>query len=259
MNISISCYSGGYFLGFLPMSKVVTALLQLIRWQRHSFLVFVVCFTLFLINVVWILSDGRGLYMRSLSSNSTLYSPLLGISSPAPMFLISSTLMIPSSIFLWFVIALGHRPFRGLFICCTFLTVPMAWVSIPTSPTQSFWALTSVFAPSLQFQLSKLQTSTDINISNEITCLVVINHHGLWINLRQSYFCHMQILLLPPKIVSTYETVSHPGHGYSGFTGYCAVSSWLLQLSTLWHLTFNISKLQRVQNFAARLALNDWQ
>ena len=70
----------------------------------------------------------------------SLYISLLGISSPASIFLICSTLMILSSIFLWLLIALGHRltASRLVYLLCVPSSVPMACVLIQTSPTQSF-------------------------------------------------------------------------------------------------------------------------
>ena len=165
--------------------------------------------------------------------------------------------MILSSIFLWLLIALGHRltASRLVYLLCVPGSVPMACASIPTSPTQSFWALTSVLRTFPAIPAVKI-ADTDINISNEITSLGVIMDSKLTLDshisaIGKSCYYHLRSLRHIRRSLTQDMAISVAVAIVQSRLDYC--NSLLSDIST-----FNINKLQRVQNLAARLALNDW-
>ena len=96
----------------------------------------------------------------------------------------------------------------------------------------------------------------DINISNEITSLGVIMDSKLTLDSHISAICkscyyHLRSLRHLRRSLTQDMTISVAVAIVQSRLDYC--NSLLYDIST-----FNISKLQRVQNLAARLALNDW-
>ena len=97
---------------------------------------------------------------------------------------------------------------------------------------------------------------TDINISNEITSLGVIMDSKLTLDSHISAICkscyyHLRSLHHIRRSLTQDMAISVAVAIVQSRLDYC--NSLLYDIST-----FNISKLQRVQNLAARLALNDW-
>ena len=96
----------------------------------------------------------------------------------------------------------------------------------------------------------------DINISNEITSLGVIMDSKLTLDSHISAICkscyyHLRSLRHIRRSLTQDMAISVAVAIVQSRLDYC--NSLLYDIST-----FNISKLQRVQNLAARLALNDW-
>ena len=96
----------------------------------------------------------------------------------------------------------------------------------------------------------------DINISNEITCLGVIMDSKLTLDSHISAICkscyyHLRSLRHIRWSLTQDMAISVAVAIVQSRLDYC--NSLLYDIST-----FNISELQRVQNLAARLALNDW-
>ena len=110
--------------------------------------------------------------------------------------------------------------------------------------------------PRLQMVSSFLLADIDINISNEITSLGVIMNSKLTLDSHNSAICkscyyhlrslrHIRWSLIQDMAISVAVAIVQSP------LDYC--NSPLYDIST-----FNISKLQHVQNLTARLALNDW-
>ena len=96
----------------------------------------------------------------------------------------------------------------------------------------------------------------DINISNEITSLGVIMDSKLTLDSHISAICkscyyHLRSLRHIRRSLTQNMAISVAVAIVQSRLDYC--NSLLYDIST-----FNINKLQRVQNLAARLALNDW-
>ena len=96
----------------------------------------------------------------------------------------------------------------------------------------------------------------DINISNEITSLGVIMDSKLTLDSHISAICkscyyHLRSLRHIRRSLTQDMAISVVVAIVQSRPDYC--NSLLYDIST-----FNINKLQRVQNLAARLALNDW-